>query len=101
MSMKNMGSRIRARGSREKSEARNREGGESGSGDPGTLTEVTSNDGLLSEEDGGAGERARGGEGGAVVNGESVLGTGTYRVYKRRWFGLFQLALLNIIVTET
>jgi len=43
-------------------------------------------------------ERAAGGEDGASV-GVAVAGGGEYKVYKRRWFGLLQLTLLNIIVS--
>ena len=68
------------------------------SADPSALSEVTSNDGLLSGEDG-TGEGARGAEGGPNANGDAAHGATTYKVYKRRWFGLFQLALLNIIVS--
>jgi hypothetical protein len=96
MSMKNMGSKVRVRSTKEKNAVRNTQS--SASGDPDALTEVTSNDGLLSEEDGGR-EAGRGVEGGAAVNGEAAPGAGTFQVYKRRWFGLFQLALLNIIVS--
>lgn len=43
-------------------------------------------------------ERAAGGEDGASV-GVAVAGVREYKVYKRRWFGLVQLTLLNIIVS--
>jgi hypothetical protein len=96
MDLKNMGSKIRVRGQKDKRELRNTESG--ASADPLALSEVTSNDGLLSEEDG-AGEGSRGIEGGHTANGAHRDGAITYKVYKRRWFGLFQLALLNIIVS--
>jgi hypothetical protein len=91
MDLKNMGSKGRVRGQKDERELRNTES--SASADPSALSEVTSNDGLLSEEDG-AGEGARGVEGRHTAHGAT-----TYKVYKRRWFGLFQLALLNIIVS--
>jgi hypothetical protein len=91
-----MGSKIRVRGQKDKNALRNTES--SASADPLALSEVTSNDGLLSEEDG-AREGARGVEGGPDANGDAAHGATTYKVYKRRWFGLVQLALLNIIVS--
>lgn len=94
MGMKNMGSKIRVKGAKE----RNTESSAGGHGDPVALTEVTSNDGLLSEEDGVTGA-GRGAEGGVSANGVIAPGVVAYKVYKRRWFGLFQLALLNIIVS--
>jgi hypothetical protein len=96
MDLKNMGSKIRVRGQKDERELRIT--ASSTSADPLALSEVTSNDGLLSEEDG-AGEGARGVEGGHTANGDAAHGATTYKVYKRRWFGLFQLALLNIIVS--
>jgi hypothetical protein len=96
MGLKNMSSKVRVRGQKEKSGLRNTES--NASADPLALCEVTSNDRLLSEEDG-AGEGARNAEGGANANGAPGHGATTYKVYKRRWFGLFQLALLNIIVS--
>lgn len=93
MDLKNMGSKIRVhrqRGSRNTDSSAN--------ADPSTLSEVTSNDGLLSEGDE-AEEGARGAEGGNSENGAPGDGATVYKVYKRRWFGLFQLALLNIIVS--
>jgi hypothetical protein len=96
MDLKKMGSKIRVRGQKDKNDLRNTES--SASADPLALSEVTSNDGLLSEEDG-AGGGARGVEVGHTANGDAAHGVATYKVYKRRWFGLFQLALLNIIVS--
>lgn len=96
MDLKNIGSRIRVRGQKDKNELRTTESG--ASADPLALSEVTSNDGLLSEEDGAA-EAARGVDGVPNANGDAAYGATTYKVYKRRWFGLFQLALLNIIVS--
>jgi hypothetical protein len=96
MDLKNMGSRIRIRGQKDKNELRNTES--SASADPSALSEVRSNDRLLSEEDGAA-EAARGIDGVPNANGDAARGATTYKVYKRRWFGLFQLALLNIIVS--
>ena len=60
------------------------------------LEEVTSNDGLLDEEGDGA---ARGAQGNGAIGSGVGLGGVVYKVYKRRFFGLFQLALLNIIVS--
>lgn len=57
------------------------------------------------EEEIGDGERGAGGAGGAgSADGGTGLGGGgapvaEYKVYKRRWFGLVQLTLLNIIVS--
>lgn len=77
MGMKNIGSKRKER-----------------SGDHTALTEVTSNDGLLSE-----GEMRRSTEDGPTANGGAGHGSPAYKVYKRRWFGLIQLTLLNIIVS--
>jgi hypothetical protein len=96
MDLKNMGSRIWVRGQKDKRELRNIES--SASADPSALSEVTSNDGLLSEEDG-ARAGSRGAAGDHTANGAPGDGGNSYKVYKRRWFGLFQLALLNIIVS--
>jgi FLVCR family MFS transporter 7 len=96
MDLKNMGSKIRVRDQKDKRALRNTESG--ASADLSALSEVTSNDGLLSEEDG-AREGSRGTEGGHTANETHGDGATTYKVYKRRWFGLFQLALLNIIVS--
>lgn len=96
MDLKNMGSKIRVRGQKDKNVLRNTDS--NASADPSALSEVTSNDGLLSGEDG-AGDGAGGVEGSRTVNGDAGHGAATYKVYKRRWFGLFQLALLNIIVS--
>lgn len=60
-------------------------------GEVDVLSEVRSDDGLLRDEGVPAGSApgALDGEGDAAV----------YKVYKRRWFGLVQLVLLNIIVS--
>ncbi len=99
MSMKIMGSKTRVRGTTEKDELPG--AASSAAGDAVALTEVTSNDGLLGEEeDAAAAAAGRGVEGGAAAaNGVIAHGGATYKVYRRRWFGLFQLALLNIIVS--
>lgn len=57
-----------------------------GDGETNGLENVTSNEELLRGEDG---ENAGGEAGGEVV----------WRVYKRRWFGLVQLVLLNVVVS--
>lgn len=59
-----------------------------GTGD--ILREIRSDDELLGEEN--AAQRHEGGTG---EGGNAVV----YKVYKRRWFGLVQLVLLNIIVS--
>ncbi|KAL3423638.1 major facilitator superfamily transporter [Phlyctema vagabunda] len=61
-----------------------------------TLEDVRSDDDLL-EEDETAAYRAREGRGEDV--GTVQVGQVQYKVYKRRWFGLVQLVLLNIIVS--
>lgn len=83
MKMKGLGSKARVRDRKEDN---------NGSADMGAFREVRSNDGLLGRDadEGGLAVSARmGGQG------EDV----TYKVYKIRWFGLVQLALLNIIVS--
>lgn len=72
---------------------------ESGSSADDALNELRSDDGLLEVEgDGHAGlgnGTTRGEAGLEEVRGDGVA----YKVYKRRWFGLVQLVLLNIIVS--
>jgi hypothetical protein len=66
----------------------------SSAGDMEGLTEMRSDDGLLDDGEGqmpGGGDATR--ESGTT---ENVI---VYKVYKRRWFGLVQLVLLNIIVS--
>jgi hypothetical protein len=72
------------------------------------LHDLRSDDELLGDEEEGQGRATRknGNPGdhtlqsnnGPVEEG-TVNGGGEYKVYKRRWFGLFQLVLLNIIVS--
>lgn len=70
-----------------------------------TLREVTSEDGLLPEEHQGQVHAAKDGEGNdpqqSSASGESPLASEgpRFKVYKRRWFGVVQLALLNTIVS--
>ncbi|KAH8896991.1 MFS general substrate transporter [Thozetella sp. PMI_491] len=59
-----------------------------------------SSDGIELEET----ETQRTAQGAAAINGERAAGPASndareYKVYKRRWFGLVQLALLNIVVS--
>jgi MFS transporter, FLVCR family, MFS-domain-containing protein 7 len=75
--------------------------GRGGIGQMDVLSEVRSDDELLGDE-GGDGQRVPGRDNSA---GTGLDGTAeendvvVYKVYKRRWFGLVQLALLNIIVS--
>lgn len=65
------------------------------------LHEVRSDDELLGDDERGS-TTQRGGaqEGGNNSTGAAdAVGGRVYKVYKRRWFGLVQLALLNIIVS--
>jgi len=77
-----------------------------GVGEVETLNELRSDDGLLENDEELQPARDRNalysGDGaGSADAGQSVgrVGTGQYRTYKRRWFGLFQLVLLNIVVS--
>lgn len=72
------------------------------------LTELNSGDDLLAEEHAGerhgGGARIRGTDGAADErfgsgSAEGHEGAREFKVYKRRWFGLVQLVLLNIIVS--
>jgi FLVCR family MFS transporter 7 len=74
--------------------------GPRGIGEIDVLHEVRSDDGLLGDEGGSAPQHA-GTQGNGNNGRENVEETGgrVYKVYKRRWFGLVQLALLNIIVS--
>lgn len=98
MDMKKISSRIRVRSGSKDQRGGVRDTDSSSSADPSALNEVTSNDGLLGEDDE-AREGSGGTEGPHLANGAPADGATTYKVYKRRWFGLFQLALLNIIVS--
>jgi len=75
----------------------NGSGDRNGVGEVDVLSEVRSNDELLGEEDEQQQHNSNAGTGmdGMVEEGDAV----TYKVYKRRWFGLVQLVLLNIIVS--
>ncbi len=76
--------------------------GPGGVGDIEALHEVRSDDELLGDEGGSAPQRVTAGTQGGNNGGEVVERTasgGQYKVYKRRWFGLVQLVLLNIIVS--
>jgi hypothetical protein len=97
VSMKGLGSKMRGRDRKDKTTVTALEHAESSTNADTTLREVHSNDGLLDgEEEVGLGGRIE--EDGLTGNGNGIAAT-TYKVYKRRWFGLFQLALLNIIVS--
>lgn len=72
------------------------------------LTELNSGDDLLPDEEEGGVRRGGTGTDGAADEGlrrrsseRNAVGSnaGNFRVYKRRWFGLVQLVLLNIIVS--
>lgn len=67
------------------------------------LHDIRSDDELLgSDDEGDAARRAPahlGSEGTAGDEGTIAGGDTTFKVYKRRWFGLVQLVLLNIIVS--
>ena len=78
-----------------------------GVGEAEALHDLRSDDELLGdEEEQGRATRENGNPGnhtlqnndGPIEEG-TVNGGGEYKVYKRRWFGLFQLVLLNIIVS--
>lgn len=74
--------------------------GPRGIGEFDALHEVRSDDELLGDEGNSAPHHA--GTHGAGNNGAHVgeaPGGRVYKVYKRRWFGLVQLVLLNIIVS--
>jgi hypothetical protein len=74
--------------------------GPRGIGEVDALHEVRSDDELLGEEGNSAPHDA--GTQGAGNNGADTgdaQGGRVYKVYKRRWFGLVQLVLLNIIVS--
>lgn len=89
-----------------KTMATNGTGASRGVGEIEVLTDMRSDDGLLEEEERDSGvpaERA----GGHATGLDGVNGRGgdghvdatVYKVYKRRWFGLVQLVLLNIVVS--
>jgi FLVCR family MFS transporter 7 len=65
------------------------------------LHEVRSDDELLGDDERGPTMQPGGAqEGGNNSTGAAdAMGGRVYKVYKRRWFGLVQLALLNIIVS--
>jgi hypothetical protein len=75
--------------------------GPRGIGEIDALHEVRSDDELLGDEGGSSAPQHAGTQGDGNNGGENVEGTGgrVYKVYKRRWFGLVQLVLLNIIVS--
>jgi MFS transporter, FLVCR family, MFS-domain-containing protein 7 len=97
VSMKGLGSKMRNRDAKDKSAVLSLETvGSNASADNG-LREIGSADGLLDGEDGRhSGNHTEVGAGTGVGNGQANT---VYKVYKRRWFGLLQLALLNIIVS--
>lgn len=65
------------------------------------LQEVRSDDELLQDGDGVAGRNneRHNADDTVVVGGGGEHGARVYKVYKRRWFGLLQIVLLNIIVS--
>jgi len=67
-------------------------------GDVEALRDVRSDDELLGDEDLRAAINGRG-NASADGLGQTRSGGMVYKVYKRRWFGLVQLVLLNIIVS--
>lgn len=69
-----------------------------GVGEVDVLSEVRSDDELLGD-DGQQHNAARGGAGTGMDGTAEEGGSVVYKVYKRRWFGLVQLVLLNIIVS--
>jgi FLVCR family MFS transporter 7 len=82
----------------------NNSGNRNGIGEVDALHEVRSNDELLGPEDDGTSPRRvtadRGLEHNSGENLEGTVSGGTeFKTYKRRWFGLIQLVLLNIIVS--
>ena len=97
VSMKGIGSKMRHRDAKDKSAVLSLETVGSGSSADNGLREVGSADGLLDEEDGRhLGNHTDAGPSTGVGN---MPANTVYKVYKRRWFGLLQLALLNIIVS--
>lgn len=74
--------------------------GPRGIGEVDALHEVRSDDELLGGEGNSAPHRAgTQGAGNNGADGGDAPGARVYKVYKRRWFGLVQLVLLNIIVS--
>ena len=74
--------------------------GPRGIGEVDALHEVRSDDELLGGEGNSAPHRAgTQGAGNNGADGGDAPGGRVYKVYKRRWFGLVQLVLLNIIVS--
>jgi hypothetical protein len=80
---------------------------EPGVGELEALHEVRSNEELLEGEEGGSagrvprrdhGDRSMQGNSGAGIE-SNLSGGGEFKTYKRKYFGLFQLILLNIIVS--
>lgn len=70
----------------------------SGVGEADALADLRSDDELLSGDENGETRRANNGVG--AGSGETEGGSPrVYKVYKRRWFGLVQLVLLNIVVS--
>lgn len=72
-----------------------------GAGEVEALSNVRSLDGLLEGDtpDRRSGDAARGHNAGRDYEGEEPLGGQEFKVYKRRWFGVAQLVLLNIVVS--
>lgn len=85
-------------------ETNNSGDGHGGIGEVEALHDVRSDDELLEGEDGSAAQH-RGDPTDHNLNGDTAevqrttTNRGEYKVYKRRWFGLIQLVLLNIVVS--
>ena len=76
-----------------------------GVGEIEALHDLRSDDELLGDEEEGRATQGNGNPSATLQTADGtteqdlVNGGGEYKVYKRRWFGLFQLVLLNIIVS--
>ena len=95
ISMKGFANKMRGRDRKDQSAVLSMEN--AGNNSDNALREVGSADGLLDGEyEGQLGNHAQAGPGASRGNVQTAM---VYKVYKRRWFGLLQLALLNIIVS--
>jgi len=73
--------------------------GPGGVGEVEALHEIRSDDELLGSDDEGTSPRGVNADNGADDDGTITSSETEFKVYKRRWFGLVQLVLLNIIVS--
>ena len=97
ISMKGFANKMRGRDRKDQSAVLTMENVESNVSADNALREVGSADGLLDGEyEGQLGNHAQAGPGASRGDAQTAM---VYKVYKRRWFGLLQLALLNIIVS--